>query len=422
MILKSLYGAKQSGRCWYQLLRDKLLYLGFTQSRHDPCLFYRWLQGYLLIVMLWVDDLIIICASMDPINALQRGLELEQRDSRSGRVYPPFEFGAWQNPIDELLGIGIHYDQDNRVLTWKHTFYLENIFEVHGLTGLRVKSHPKPTDDDLKAKPTEIDYYILNNYSELLGKLMYSMLTVLIGIAYDVGFCARMMAQPTLESAVYLKCLLRFVKGQAKTGLTFLAGEFPDLVLHWACCDSSFADDADDRARATHSNSTFISLNCIRNKSRKPKYTGKTTNETELLAAPDSTDYVMGDRWILMELGFQLDKNPCRMFMDNNATLTQVSLVRFNLGRTRHLRATFWNTMDAKEAGDLEPRRIDTNENISDIGTKHLGPAKFKLFFDSIQGTAAEAHCSIKVKIIRLLRARVCGETKPVPPRGGAAA
>ena len=107
---------------------------------------------------------------------------------------------------------------------------------------------------------------------------------------------------------------------------------------------------------------------------------GKTTNETELMATSDSTDHILGDRWIMMELGFQLasdstdyilgdwlimmelgfqlDNNPTRLFMDNNATLTQTSMMRYNLGRTRHLRANFFNTMYWNEQGQLQPRRL----------------------------------------------------------------
>ena len=36
-IIKALYGAAQSGRCFYMLIRAKLIFLGFWCSHHDPC-------------------------------------------------------------------------------------------------------------------------------------------------------------------------------------------------------------------------------------------------------------------------------------------------------------------------------------------------------------------------------------------------
>jgi len=37
-LCQTLYGLRQSGRVWYQKLRDALLELGFTPSAADPCL------------------------------------------------------------------------------------------------------------------------------------------------------------------------------------------------------------------------------------------------------------------------------------------------------------------------------------------------------------------------------------------------
>ena len=38
---KSLYGLKQSGRNWFNTLRDFLLSIQFKPSKSDPCLFLR---------------------------------------------------------------------------------------------------------------------------------------------------------------------------------------------------------------------------------------------------------------------------------------------------------------------------------------------------------------------------------------------
>ena len=121
------------------------------------------------------------------------------------------------------------------------------------------------------------------------------------------------------------------------------------------------------------------------------------------------------------ELGFRIADTPIRMFMDNNATLTQVSLVKFNLGRTRHLRAVYFNTMHAKRANFIEPRRIDTNENISDINTKHLGSTKFRSFFFEVQGSDELEYGKIKTKVVKLLRRlSKFTATRPEAPQGGA--
>ena len=57
---KSLYGLKQSGRNWNNMLHDYLMKESFTQSLADPCVYIR--NGgtnECTIIIIWVDDLII---------------------------------------------------------------------------------------------------------------------------------------------------------------------------------------------------------------------------------------------------------------------------------------------------------------------------------------------------------------------------
>ena len=38
---RSLYGLKQAGRYWNQMLSERLIELGLRQSKSDPCLFLK---------------------------------------------------------------------------------------------------------------------------------------------------------------------------------------------------------------------------------------------------------------------------------------------------------------------------------------------------------------------------------------------
>ena len=57
---RSLYGLKQSPRCWNKELSCHLLDSGFQQSIADPCVFFQWKDGHLNIVSIYVDDLILV--------------------------------------------------------------------------------------------------------------------------------------------------------------------------------------------------------------------------------------------------------------------------------------------------------------------------------------------------------------------------
>ena len=55
-----LYGLKQAPRAWYTRIDSYFTGLGFTKSEADPNLYQIVVEGKLLIIVLYVDDLIFI--------------------------------------------------------------------------------------------------------------------------------------------------------------------------------------------------------------------------------------------------------------------------------------------------------------------------------------------------------------------------
>jgi hypothetical protein len=65
-LMKSLYGLKQSGRNWREMINGWMKDYGFAQSLKDPCLYVLKHAHGRLIVGIYVDDLIICDDSDDP--------------------------------------------------------------------------------------------------------------------------------------------------------------------------------------------------------------------------------------------------------------------------------------------------------------------------------------------------------------------
>ena len=59
--IKNLYGLKQAPRIWHQALDKFLKNIGFTSNAADPCLNFKWINGFLSMISLHVDDLAIAC-------------------------------------------------------------------------------------------------------------------------------------------------------------------------------------------------------------------------------------------------------------------------------------------------------------------------------------------------------------------------
>ena len=55
----SLYGLKQAGRLWNELLHKNLLQFDFKQTQTDLCLYFKWCEKDLIIVGVYLDDLLV---------------------------------------------------------------------------------------------------------------------------------------------------------------------------------------------------------------------------------------------------------------------------------------------------------------------------------------------------------------------------
>ena len=55
----SIYGLKQSPRCWNAALDNQLKEMGFTQSENDPCIYHKNIGGEMFYIAVYVDDIIL---------------------------------------------------------------------------------------------------------------------------------------------------------------------------------------------------------------------------------------------------------------------------------------------------------------------------------------------------------------------------
>jgi len=57
---RSIYGLKESPRCWNHSLDSKLKEMGFEQTSNDPCLYIHFdSEGVMFLVAVYVDDIVL---------------------------------------------------------------------------------------------------------------------------------------------------------------------------------------------------------------------------------------------------------------------------------------------------------------------------------------------------------------------------
>ena len=77
---KSLYGLKQSGRMWYNRLREYLIKEGYKNNSICPCIFIRRSVSDFVIIAVYVDDFNLIGTSQglaEAMDCLKKEFEMK---------------------------------------------------------------------------------------------------------------------------------------------------------------------------------------------------------------------------------------------------------------------------------------------------------------------------------------------------------
>ena len=113
---RSLYGLKQAGREWGVLFASFLISWGFIRSSIDTCLFTYSKSGLILWILVYVDDCIIV----DNDGSLRARFVIDL-----GKRFPVDDRGE----LEWMLGIAVHRDRANRVLTLSQELYIKDLVE-----------------------------------------------------------------------------------------------------------------------------------------------------------------------------------------------------------------------------------------------------------------------------------------------------
>ena len=90
---KSIYGLKQSARCWNTELNKQIKKMGFNQSSSDPCIYVRDL-GEVFILAICVDDIILAGENTGNIDDVKRRIS-EKFDVKGDSEYTNWGHMDW---------------------------------------------------------------------------------------------------------------------------------------------------------------------------------------------------------------------------------------------------------------------------------------------------------------------------------------
>lgn len=181
---KSLYGLKQSPRCWNTALREHMGSVHFKQSTADPCVFIQTETGGVTVVAVYVDDLIIIAKMTEKMEGVKRNLATQYKMKDLGKLH-------------YCLGITIEQDEKNKSLCLHQQQYIQGMLEKYGLSQAKTVATPADVSVNLKkidgiSKAVDPVWYKF-----MVGSLLYASIATRPDIAQAVGAVSKFNSNPS---------------------------------------------------------------------------------------------------------------------------------------------------------------------------------------------------------------------------------
>lgn len=366
---KSIYGLKQSARCWNKLIDEYLKSEGYVQNKADPCIYVKSIiqenKKILAIITLYVDDTIICCNDIDYLR--EEKLKISSR----------FEMED-QGEIHYLLGMSIKRDRANKILTIDQKLYLEGVLKRFGMANCNPVSTPMENGKRFQALANDDGGVDINEYQAVIGSLIYASIATRPDISAAVGVLSKFMVKPGTDHWIGVKRILRYLKGTLSYGLVFSHSQSDDFSLH-GYSDADWAGDIDTR-KSTSGYIFRLGPSTISWRSNKQSIVALSTTEAEYVALCQAVQEAVWLRNLLSSLYF-MQNGPTVIFEDNQSTISlSNSLCSISNSRLKHVEIKFHYVKDIIKRNIVKLQYCPTNEMIGDVFTKGLARPAFEKF------------------------------------------
>lgn len=366
LLLKSLYGLKQSGRNWNKLLVSTLKKLGFHQSYTDPCLFIRIYPDFCTIAV-YVDDLMVLCKTDSIFKELLRSID--------GK----FEYTSL-GQLNWILGVKVTYN-DIGIRLDQQT-YFESLLEKYNMKKCKPTATPIAPDTQLELEFSIIPEEEVNQleYQRIVGSLNYAATVTRPDLSYATGKAAQFNSCPTPVNLRQVKRMLRYLKHTIEYGLQYRR-DHKDVELV-GFTDANWGGDKDRKSTTGY---IFIFAGAaISWNSRRQPTVALSTAEAEYMALSAAVQHALFLRNLLKELGFE-QKKPTKIYVDNQAAM-ELANNGMTTQRTKHIDIKHHFVRDRIERREVTLEYISSQQMLADCLTKPVSRVKLEQVIPALTG------------------------------------
>ncbi|GJE99589.1 polyprotein [Phanerochaete sordida] len=355
VLRKAIYGLKQAGRAWNELLNHVLTnLLGYTRSTADPCVYFK-RSDSLTLALLHVDD----------TTLYGKRPALEELKADIAHHFAITQTGALKN----FVGIQVDRDRTRRTITIHQNRYITVILERFGM--LDCNPVATPLDPNVKLIPlTEDEAPIEAPYAAAIGSLMYAAIGTRPDISFAVQTLSQFTSRPSATHWTAVKHVFRYLKGTQTLGITYGASRGLDPTGY---SDADWAQSLSDR-RSISGYAFRLGNGVISWSSKKQATVALSTMEAEYIALSHAAKEAVWLRHLLGELGVITD-SPTILFTDNQASIAYAHDNQFH-ARSKHIDIRHHFIRERIKSGDIKVVHCASEDNVADMFTKALSKPK----------------------------------------------
>jgi hypothetical protein len=363
-LLKSIYGLKQAGRKWYDLVCRTFANLGFKKCEADPAVFFLHSGQHILVLAIHVDDCTMAGSS--------QGL-IDDYKARIKSCYSLTDLGAatW------LLGIKITRDFEARTLALSQTSYIDAILARFNFTDLKPLATPMDpniqfTKDQCPQTLEEAAEMRRVPYREALGSLMYCAVATRPDIAFAASLLSQFLENPGRIHWEGVKRIFRYLAGTRDWRLVY--GTETRGLEGYTDADGS----TQARRHAISGYAFLIDGGAISWSSKKQELVTLSTAESEYVAATYAAKEAIWLRRFIGEV-FRPLNYPIPLYCDNQAAIALTGDGSYH-ARTKHIDIRYHFIRFSVQDGKITLIYCPTDEMAADTLTKALPSFKAKHF------------------------------------------
>lgn len=367
LVTGNLYGLKEAPRVWNAYLDGVLTKYGFKRSQKDEGVYYH--PDSKIFVITYVDDMLVTGEDADWMNEFK--VDLMKNYDLTGGDEP-----------DKFLGITIVRNLEERTISLSMPQMIldagiEHKIVVTGDDGkpypVNIPGAPIPVDD---LEPSDkVDDSL--PYQELVGTIGYIASTVRPDLAFAFHYLSRFQSSYAQKHYDVAKKVLKYAVATRNQALVLGGVVDHDHIRLTLYTDSNWAKDID--AKSVSGVLVLMNGRPVQWRSVKQNCVAKSTFAAETYAMSTGAEEVMGIRYFLEELGFDV-VSPINTFVDNAPATIVATRPGAYSDKTRALHISANYARDLHQKGDLYIQHVAGKNQKADGFTKVLGPTAFRDF------------------------------------------